>query len=155
MTQSTGQGVGPMEDNVYNSLKREYDELVEGFRVREEWMRSNKPRLDVLTNAFSALNQALPDAQKTQVSAPRRETTVNRSVFGDKTRTRTTGLVAEIVIRTGRQMTKEQVVAEWPKMYGGYPAWQNVENTIGTALARAVKRGLIDERNGIYFPRSE
>ena len=143
--------VGDMNENEVETLRGEYEDLTKGIKEREDWLAAKRPRFQKLSDFFSEFEQL---TGKAAVVAPKpAQVEETESPFGDKARAKTTGLVADLVTRSGRRMTREQVVVEWPKVYGGYPAWQNIDNTIGTALGRAVKRGMIDEKFGLYFAK--
>lgn len=67
-------------------------------------------------------------------------------------RTPSTEMVAQLINESGREWTRSEAFEGFRERWGIPASWTTPANAFGNALARAVKRGLIGEADGIYMP---
>lgn len=64
---------------------------------------------------------------------------------------KSTRMVTEVVAAAHRRMLREEIHDAFKQMHGIPEGWQNPSTAINNALARAVDKGLVIEKDGYYW----
>lgn len=133
-----------------DDLRREADEIDRQLVKLDGNRAQLTARREAIAEYFSVVErlQGVPQGEA-KAKAP-----TNARSFNGKKRIRSTGLVASVVIGSGKKWTREQIREGFDAKYG-IPDWENPDNALSNAIGRAVAQGLIAENNSLYFDPAE
>ncbi|WP_167140210.1 hypothetical protein [Diaminobutyricimonas sp. TR449] len=131
--------------------QRELSARLEALNAERETVAEHMEAIQTILSALARYS-GKPVAP-TPVLEPRKQAE-QRELVTSKARIRSTDMVGELVSKSGRKWTREEIHKGFEDEYGIPEAWTNVANALNNAIARAVQRGLIEERDGFYWPPS-
>lgn len=104
-----------------------------------------------LLKFFAALAEVEPSSGAGTIASRQTDDLPREDIFEGRQRIPSTDYVASVVVGSRRKWTRAQIHAGFRDKYGIPTMWENPDQAINNAIARAVKNKMIQEENGLYF----